>query len=60
MEPVGIVLIVVAWVTTGVVTAIVMRRRGHDFGFWLALGSVLGPFIVPSAIERARFHGPRF
>lgn len=56
MEPAGIVLIVVAWVASGVLTAFVMRRRGHDLAVWLALGSVLGPLILPLAIERARFH----
>lgn len=56
MEAVEIVLIVALWVATGVVTALVMRRRGHALSVWLALGSVLGPFIIPLAIERARFH----
>lgn len=56
MDAVDIVLIVSAWVLSGVVTAFVMRRRGHDLAVWLALGSVLGPFIIPLAIERARYH----
>lgn len=33
-----------------------MRRRGHDFHEWLVLGVVLGPLVVPLAVERARFH----
>lgn len=49
--------IAMAWVGTGLVVAFVMRRRGHDFYVWLALGTVLGPLVVPLAIERARFHG---
>lgn len=38
-----------------------MRRRGHDFHEWLVLGVVLGPLVVPLAVERARFHstGPQ-
>ena len=49
MEPVGIVLIVVAWVTTGVTTAILLRRCGHGFAVWLALGSVLDSRIGTAA-----------
>jgi nucleotide-binding universal stress UspA family protein len=56
METVEIFLIALAWVLSGVATAFVMRRRGHDLAVWLGLGSVLGPFIIPLAIERARFH----
>jgi nucleotide-binding universal stress UspA family protein len=46
--------IAVAWVLTGVVLAVLMRRRGHHLPVWLALGSVLGPFAVPLALERLR------
>lgn len=42
------------WILCGVVTAFVMRRRGHDFFVWLALGSVLGPLVFPLAIDGAR------
>lgn len=52
-----LVVIAVAWVAIGLVVAFLMRRRGHDFYPWFALGTVLGPLIVPLAIERARFHG---
>ena len=44
----------VAWLLTGVITGFVMRRQGHDLFVWLALGSVLGPLVVPLAIENAR------
>lgn len=44
----------VAWILCGVVTGFVMRRRGHDFFVWLALGSVLGPLVFPLAVENAR------
>lgn len=46
--------LVAAWVLTGAVLAVVMRRRGHDLLAWFALGSVLGPFAVPLALERLR------
>ena len=44
----------VAWLLTGVITGFVMRRQGHDLFVWLALGSVLGPLVVPLAIENVR------
>lgn len=40
----------VAWVAGGVVAAVLMRRRGHDFGLRLALGMILGPLIVLLAV----------
>lgn len=46
--------VAVAWVMTGVVLAVLMRRRGHHFSVWLVLGSVLGPFAVFLALERLR------
>lgn len=44
------------WVLTGIVVAFLMRRRGHEFAVWLALGVILGPLMIPLAIERARYH----
>lgn len=44
----------VTWLLTGIVTGIVMRRQGHDLFVWLALGSVLGPLVVPLAVDNAR------
>lgn len=52
-----VLTVVTVWVGVGLATAFVMRRRGHDFYVWLALGTVLGPLIVPLALERARYHG---
>ena len=52
----GLVVVASVWLLAGVVIAIVMRRRGHDFWVWLALGCTLGPLAAPLAIERARFH----
>lgn len=46
----------ILWVTVGLVVAFIMRRRGYNLYLWFVLGTVLGPFIVPYAIERSRFH----
>ncbi len=43
-----------AWILCGLITSFVMRRRGHDFLVWLTLGTVLGPLVVPLAVERVR------
>lgn len=52
----GLVIAAVIWLVIGVLIAFVMRRRGHNFWVWVAIGCVLGPLAVPLAIERARFH----
>lgn len=57
METRSLVMVGIAWVTVGLVTAFMMRRRGHDLATWIALGVVLGPLVVPLAAERARYHG---
>lgn len=49
-------IIAMTWVVVGWVVAFSMRRRGFEFLPWFALGSVLGPLMVPLAIERVRFH----
>jgi nucleotide-binding universal stress UspA family protein len=46
--------VAVVWILCGVVTGFVMRRKGHDFFVWLALGSVLGPLVFPLAINAIR------
>ena len=46
--------VAVAWILCGFVIAFVMRRRGHDFFVWLALGSVLGPLVFPLAVNTTR------
>lgn len=53
-------LVLVAWVGSGLLTVVlVLYRRGHRGGSWLVLGAVLGPFILPIAVERARERGRR-
>jgi nucleotide-binding universal stress UspA family protein len=46
--------LVAAWVLSGLVAGYVMRRLGHDFFVWFALGSVIGPLVFPLAVARAR------
>lgn len=50
----GVTALAFAWVAVGFVTALTMRRRGHNLAAWAALGMLLGPFTVPLAIERRR------
>ncbi|MEX1091872.1 MAG: universal stress protein [Acidimicrobiia bacterium] len=49
-----IVLLITTWVAGGAAVAVVMRRSGHDFGFWLTLGMLLGPLSAFFAQERHR------
>lgn len=49
-----IVLLVVTWLAGGLVAAIGMRRSGGDFGLWLGVGVVLGPFAGWLALDRLR------
>ncbi len=49
------VLFLVGWVAAGTVAVVlVLYRRGHREGSWLLVGAVLGPLILPIAVERAR------
>lgn len=43
--------IAIAWLVTGLVLGFTMRRRGHEFTSWLALGAVLGPLAIPIAFQ---------
>jgi nucleotide-binding universal stress UspA family protein len=42
------------WIVFGVVSALVMGRRGHAPFNWLILGAVLGPLVIPVALSRMR------
>jgi nucleotide-binding universal stress UspA family protein len=54
------VLFLVSWVGAGMAAVVlVLYRRGHREGSWLLLGAVLGPLILPIAMERAR-RSPRW
>ena len=55
MSPPYWALFPVAWVGAGVLAVVVvLYRRGHREGSWLLIGAVLGPLILPIAVERAR------
>lgn len=47
------------WIGTGVATALVLRRRGHDFRALVALGLMLGPLFIPLALDAVRHREPR-
>lgn len=53
-----VVLLAVTWLAGGLVAAVAMRRSGGDFGLWLAVGILLGPFAGWLALDRLR-HLPR-
>jgi nucleotide-binding universal stress UspA family protein len=47
----ALLAVVVAWLLIGVVASIVMGRRGHHPFTWAALGAVLGPLVIPVALQ---------
>ena len=54
-EAIGFTLLF-AWMSFGVVLAVVMGRRGHAPAAWGLLGMLLGPLAVPVALDVARRH----
>ncbi len=54
-EMVGFILLL-AWVSFGVLLALVMGRRGHTPAAWGILGMMLGPLAVPIALDVERRH----
>jgi nucleotide-binding universal stress UspA family protein len=44
-------IVVGVWVLIGVVTSIVMGRRGHHAFSWFLLGAIFGPLVVPFVVE---------
>lgn len=53
-----LVALAVAWLAVGVVTVVVMHRRGHDVFSWSLLFLVLGPLAVPLAVSAERHVPP--
>jgi nucleotide-binding universal stress UspA family protein len=47
----------VVWLAIGVMTAVIMGRRGHDPFAWLLLGIMLGPLALPLAAAALRHPG---
>jgi hypothetical protein len=54
MTPWGVALVVAVWIAIGLGTAVVLSRRGHEFGPHAALGVVLGPVFVFLALDIVR------
>ena len=48
------------WLAIGVVAAVVMGRLGYASFAWGVLGAVLGPLVVPLAIETVRRQQPGY
>ena len=43
-----------AWVTAGLLTAVILNRRGHEFRSAAALGVVFGPLFIPLVRQAMR------
>jgi hypothetical protein len=48
-RPLFFVTVLVMWLVAGLGAALHLRRRGHDAGPAVAIGIVLGPFLIPLA-----------
>lgn len=49
-----LLLAMTAWCAIGIVISIWMRRRGHALFMWAYLGAVLGPLVIPLAVDAIR------
>ncbi len=49
-----LVTALVVWAASGVVTAAILARHGHNFWFFAAMGLGFGPFVVLVWLEGAR------
>lgn len=49
-----LLVVLPVWVLSGLVTALVMRRRGHAEYAWGLLGLVFGPLVIAFAIDAVR------
>lgn len=45
-----LLVIVICWVTIGIILSIVMGRRGYDAWGWLIVGAVMGPLAIVLAL----------
>lgn len=48
----GLMIIAAAWIGIGLVSAMIMGRRGHSPVEWWILGAILGPLVVALALGR--------
>lgn len=51
---IALVIVAGVWLSTGVVLAVAMGRRGHAPFTWLVLGGALGPLAIPMALQATR------
>lgn len=51
------VLVVVTWVALGLAAVVLLGRRGRRSPAWIAIGVVLGPILLPIALELAQRGG---
>jgi len=52
-----LLILLAAWLATGLTLAVVMGRRGHGAFQWFFLGAVLGPLALPLAWSSIRDEG---
>lgn len=53
-SPLAIGLVAAGWLSTGLVVAYLLHRRGHEFRTMAVLGAVLGPLFIGLAVHYAR------
>jgi nucleotide-binding universal stress UspA family protein len=51
-----LVVLGLAWVAIGILTGLLMARRGHSWFAWTALGVVLGPLVLPLVFFELRHY----
>jgi len=51
------ILVLVTWVTVGLAAALYLGRHGRRSGVWYVIGVVLGPILLPIAIDLAPRRG---
>lgn len=47
-------VVMIVWVIVGLITGLVMGRRGNSWFGWAVIGCVLGPLVIPVALSTAR------
>lgn len=53
-SPWAVAAVLALWVATGLLTAHVIGRRGHDKAPIVGLGAAFGPLLIPLAVDLAR------
>jgi nucleotide-binding universal stress UspA family protein len=50
----ALLVLLVIWVSLGLITGLIMGRRGNSWFGWAVIGCVLGPLVIPVALSTAR------